>query len=631
MSEYLSEQQLITFVKKIAPSLIKKIFSIGGEQYEKILVNTELVFSNYIKIHYEKYSKIKTILYRDKPVSLKQHYVQTSFTCDSENIETIKTFDYFSSSKKNIIIGTAGAGKSIFMKRFFIDLIDNDVGFIPILIELRILKKNNTYINIYDYIYNMLQELDNGFSKKQLNYSLKNGKIALLLDGFDEIDESHKNQFESEILKLSEQYKEIIVIITSRPDHIFDSWEQFHILKTNTLSKDESIQLIEKIQYDEELKQNFISDLDKTLYEKHKDFTSNPLLLTMMLLTYEQYAKIPEKMHIFYNEAFNTLFNKHDATKQQFKRKTHCELPVDDFKKLFSTFCILSFLDDDFSFDKDKILSYIEKAINFSEIKTDKNLFLDDLLDTVCVIVKDGNSYSFAHRSFQEYFSAFFISNNYHWENIYRIIDTIFYKIVSSNVIQLLFDLNSNMFEKTYLIKKIQKMNSELSKINIKDNPYVYLQFFITSLTLEVKNDGNLQYQPRIKLPFNSNNTELEQLYKRFFFIELISIDELYKISMLSKLGQLIRNNINTNELINILFKNVNFQEIKKFRHKFSIEFRTNDFKKNKNKLLNDYLIKNEKIITGLIEIQKELIHLENKLKASSRIKQTNIDSLFRK
>ncbi len=65
------------------------------------------------------------------------------------------------------------------------------------------------------------------------------------------------------------------------------------------LSKEKSIKLIEKLPYyDEEVKSRFLKTLDKS-YTKSKRFCSNPLLLTLMLLTFEEFAEIPDRMHVF--------------------------------------------------------------------------------------------------------------------------------------------------------------------------------------------------------------------------------------------------------------------------------------------------------------------------------------------
>ncbi len=59
--------------------------------------------------------------------------------------------------------------------------------------------------------------------------------------------------------------------------------------------------------YDIETKEKFMKDLDARLYYSHTQFASNPLLLTIMLMTYSSIGDIPRKMHIFYSKAFETM------------------------------------------------------------------------------------------------------------------------------------------------------------------------------------------------------------------------------------------------------------------------------------------------------------------------------------
>ena len=70
------------------------------------------------------------------------------------------------------------------------------------------------------------------------------------------------------------------------------------------------IRLISKIDYDRDLKRHFIEQIYHHLYASHKSFLSSPLLATIMLLTYEYFAEIPNKMHIFYEQAFAALFRR---------------------------------------------------------------------------------------------------------------------------------------------------------------------------------------------------------------------------------------------------------------------------------------------------------------------------------
>ena len=130
-----------------------------------------------------------------------------------------------------------------------------------------------------------------------------------------------------------------------------------------------------------------------------------------MLLTYENYAEIPEKLHIFYSQAFDTLFSIHDATKPEgFKRNLLSGLPSDVFKIVFSTFCFSSYVKGKIEFTHDEIIEELTKAgkkvPNFNAEK-----YLEDIKSGVCLIFIDGLNYRFIHRSFQEYFTALYLKN----------------------------------------------------------------------------------------------------------------------------------------------------------------------------------------------------------------------------
>jgi len=168
--------------------------------------------------------------------------------------------------------------------------------------------------------------------------------------------------------------------------------------------------LISKITYDEEIKSLFKKKLSEGLFETHKEFLTNPLLTIMMLITLEQFADVPAKIHLFYEYAFEALFARHDVTKGGFQRKRHTTLPLDDFKRLFSYFCMISYMRKKLDFSPDAVLDTIQQSISSSQITTDKELFRNDLTESTCMLVRDGLEYAFSHRSFQEYFAAYFLA-----------------------------------------------------------------------------------------------------------------------------------------------------------------------------------------------------------------------------
>jgi len=183
------------------------------------------------------------------------------------------------------------------------------------------------------------------------------------------------------------------------------------VLKLFEFTKEQAISLIKKTDFDLSIKNQFIKDLDEKLYIKHTSFASNPMLLNIMLLTYDNYAEIPEKMHLFYSNAFETLYSKHDATKGGFKRTLKSGLPLDSFRKIISKFCFITYYQCKLEFTYDDLIFYLKKS-KINDVNYEVENIIYDLKNNICFLYEDGVFYYFSHRSFQEYFTALFLKES---------------------------------------------------------------------------------------------------------------------------------------------------------------------------------------------------------------------------
>ncbi len=252
-------------------------------------------------------------------------------------------------------------------------------------------------------------------------------------------------------------------MVSSRPDDIFGGWQDFSSLNINPLNIEEACELVDKLPYDEELKSKFLNDLRNNLFQRHESFLSNPLLLSIMLLTYGQSADIPKKLSIFYNQAYETLFNRHDALKAGFQRDRLCDLDILDFSRIFAAFCVQTYDRRLFQFSRSDALTFLEKAKKAVTIEVDSENYLDDSLQSVCLLVEDGLLLVFAHRSFQEYFVARFI--NAATPKIQRrLIDRFYDNMRRDSVIYLLYELNQDLVERELLIPKLNQLFKGTSK-----------------------------------------------------------------------------------------------------------------------------------------------------------------------
>ena len=72
---------------------------------------------------------------------------------------------------------------------------------------------------------------------------------------------------------------------------------------------------------------------------------------------------------MFYAKAFETLFEKHDATKEQHERARKTDLAIDQFQSLFSTFCLNSYVREMTEFEHTEIIKLLRESIKFEGLR----------------------------------------------------------------------------------------------------------------------------------------------------------------------------------------------------------------------------------------------------------------------
>ena len=123
----------------------------------------------------------------------------------------------------------------------------------------------------------------------------------------------------------------------------------------------------------------------------------------MMMMTFRENMNIPKRMSNFYDQAFNTLYQWHDATKAYNRAKF---LDIDEFQRSFALFCMISYHQQKYEFTRSEIIDFINKSNKICAISVNAEDALADYEEAVNLIRQDGLVYVFIHRSFQEYFCA---------------------------------------------------------------------------------------------------------------------------------------------------------------------------------------------------------------------------------
>src|SRR5207253_11388574 len=110
-------------------------------------------------------------------------------------------------------------------------------------------------------------------TREQFDSGLKAGSFCIILDGFDEVDVAERTNVEKQILALREQFPDLVIIVSSRPDpdNRFQSWLKFHTCRVLPMNRKQVDELIEKLDYNSDIKANFFKALD-ALFRTHESF-----------------------------------------------------------------------------------------------------------------------------------------------------------------------------------------------------------------------------------------------------------------------------------------------------------------------------------------------------------------------
>ena len=382
-------------------------------RYGEAQVLLGMGFQRYLENASQRYNQVRTLATGTNPRSIVGQdsiYVQVGVSYKEKEISTATVDPMLRISRNLLISGTGGIGKSMLMRYLFLNTAHRG-EYVPVMLELRrISHQTPGQLSILELIYACMKEYDIELPQEQFEYSLRLGKYLFLFDGFDEVKEALAAETAEKLQHFAAKYPKNPCIITSRPREEFSApLETFTTVESMPLSKEQSVQLASKIAPRDETAQEFCRQLEESLYEKHKGFAQNPLLLSMMFLTFMRNCSIPDHLADFYQKAYDALYNTHDSlNKGYFQRDFQCKtLREGEFKLLLSHFCFHTYFKEIYEFSEAEILRWLERSIqklNFPSVQAKD--FLGDLRNAVCMIVRDGDIYRFSHRSFQTYFAA---------------------------------------------------------------------------------------------------------------------------------------------------------------------------------------------------------------------------------
>lgn len=278
-------------------------------------------------------------------------------------------------------------------------------------------------------------------NSKILPYILDQQKILLILDGFDEIMDTHiRDLVISEIQELNQRLEKVNFILTSRTSDYGLVLENTHIYEISELSEGQIKEFSDKWFEDSHISQAFIDELKIKL--PYNDFYSRPLLLTQLAILYGRSNEIPGKPNEIYNRIIELILRDWNE-KQGLKRSSkYASFNVEAKRVFLSAMAYkLSTRFYDRVYSRQQLYSvYKELHIKFPELPLEevKDVIAEIETHNGLIIQSAYDMYEFSHLTFQEFLTAEHISHSssvktYRYEDLIKLPNELAIAIARSN------------------------------------------------------------------------------------------------------------------------------------------------------------------------------------------------------
>ncbi|NTX28689.1 NACHT domain-containing protein [Burkholderia pyrrocinia] len=393
---------------KILAPLVKDLYikakNAGASYLDKWAVSQ---FPKRLAKKISKIESVKTLWQFEREVLIRDFYYPAAVSFNGGK-KKVENFDDLGASTV-VIEGIVGQGKSMFLRYLCIqELSESGSGRLPIFIELRSVKPGN---DLMDYILTEMKTYEIEATPDSFHFLAQTGKIALLLDGFDELDNSLVSSVVNELELIVEKYEDIVVLVTSRPDCGIQKCAPFEVLRLAKIGVEDYLPFLSKLG----LTRTRANEIAIAISESPNEISElivTPLMLTLTVMVYKSENSIPPMLAEFFEALFTTVFTRHDKTKPGFERKLQTGLGERTLQKLFETFCFMCAQAGlTRSLTAEEFASTFERSTDFfTEGATKLEAFRHDVSKVACLLLEEGvGDMTFLHKSIAEYFAASFV------------------------------------------------------------------------------------------------------------------------------------------------------------------------------------------------------------------------------